>query len=430
MTQRKLCIKEYKQGLHFVIREPREYKYIPSFPQDKADELNDFYAKIEEYNNTITPIIPLNNLAKYIGIKNILIKEESVRFNLSSFKALGGLYSVVKLLCNQLLGIELNRIQNLKHLKRLVDDKGLSNSITIITASDGNHGRGIAWSCNQIGIKCIILMPKGTVKSRVDNINIFQNAKVMVTDLNYDETVLFAFEMAKENKNYYIIQDVATSDYKDIPLDIMRGYAQIARECIDQLNSLQTWPTHIILQVGVGAFASSITAYFINKCLSNQYLKMPKIITIEPMDAAPLYKTAKYNNCNDDKLENVSDSQLESMMAGLACGILTEIGGQILNKYVTAYCRAKDFISSDSIRILANPLGDDTKILCGESGGVGVGLLFHIMMNEQYQEIKSKVDFDHNSTVLIINTEGITDPINWNKINQTPFKYNQFKSKL
>lgn len=425
MTQRTTFVKEYQKGLHFVIRSPRPYKYCPSFPKDKANEVNEFYAKLEEYNNTITPIIPLKNLAKHIGIKNILIKDESIRFNLSSFKGLGGLYTVAKLLCDELLNIDLNEIQNLKHLKKLIDNKGLNKSMTIITASDGNHGRGIAYCCSCLDIKCIILMPKGTVKSRVDNINIYKNAKVIVTELNYDETVLYAFKMAKENKNYYIIQDVATSFYKDIPLNIMSGYAQIAKECFDQLNNMKIWPTHIILQVGVGAFASSILSYFINNIIDKS--KMPKIITIEPMNAAPLYKTAKYNNKNDNKLENVSDSTLESIMAGLACGVLTEIGGEILNKYVNVYCRANDFISSDSIRILANPLNNDKKILSGESGGVGVGLLYHLCINKQYQEIKNKINLNHNSTILIINTEGITDPVNWNKIVQSSFNY---RSKL
>ena len=422
MSQRESFVKEY-DGLHFVIRQPREYKYIPSFPDDKADQVNNFYAKIEEYRNTVTPIITLKNLAKHIGINSILIKEESIRFNLSSFKAIGGLYTVVKLLCNDILNVKLSSIQSLKHLRRLVQERNLS--ITIITASDGNHGRGIAWSCNQIGIKCIILMPKGTVKSRVDNIEIYDVAKVIVTNLNYDDTVLYAFEMAKEDKNYYIVQDVAIDNYYDIPLDIMHGYAQIARECIDELQD--KWPTHIILQVGVGAFASSITAYFINKYIKNKNkYKMPKIITIEPMNAAPAYKTAKYNNNNDDKLQFVS-GELESIMAGLACGVLTEIGGQILNKYVNVYCRANDFISKDSIRILSNPLGNDKKIFCGESGGVGVGLLYHIMMNKQYKEIKNKINLNENSRVLIINTEGITDPVN-NKI-ITSQKFNYFSTK-
>ena len=185
--RRRIYASDSGDDIHCVIRSPRKYKYIPSFPSDKADEVNDFYAKIDEYKNTVTPIVELKNLAKHIGVNNVLIKDESIRFNLSSFKALGGLYTVVKLLCNDILKVKLDTIQNLKHLKRLVDDKKLS--ITIITASDGNHGRGIAWSCNQIGIKCIVLMPKGTVKSRVDNIEMFNFAKVIVTDLNYDDTV-------------------------------------------------------------------------------------------------------------------------------------------------------------------------------------------------------------------------------------------------
>ncbi|WP_455539877.1 diaminopropionate ammonia-lyase [Terrisporobacter sp.] len=387
-----------------VISTPLNNHNLPLFLNEKiSDNVRKFHSSIENYQ--ITPLISLNNLAKKLNIKGIFVKDESYRFNLNAFKSLGGLYAIFKIVCNkldsddsQITFKDLQKPQIKEQLKDMV----------FITATDGNHGKGVAFAASKLGCKSIVFMPKGTVEVRAEAIRQAGASQVIITDLNYDDAVKKAAKMAREN-NWYLVQDTAWNGYEDIPKFITQGYTTMSNEAYDQLQEYGfEKPTHLFLQAGVGSMAGGVLGYFANKYNSN-----PPITTIvEPKDVACIYKSAFINDGN----AHAVTGNLQTIMAGLNCGAPNTSTWPILRDFASFYAACPDYVAARGMRIMASPIDDDKKIISGESGAVGLGLLSLLMEKEELNEIKEAMNLNSDSVVLIFNTEGNTDPIGYNEI--------------
>lgn len=346
-----------------------------------------------------TPLVELKKLARHLGIDALYVKDESFRFGLNAFKVLGGSFAMGNAIA-QKLGLSLQDLPFEKLISEEVREK--LGEVTFVTATDGNHGRGVAWTAHQLKQHAIVFMPKGTAEERIENIRTL-GADVHVLDCNYDDCVRYATHLAKEN-NYIIVQDTAWKGYEEIPLWIMQGYTTIACELIEQLPKQ---PTHIVLQAGVGSMAGAMAAFF-----ANVYDAVPEIIIVEPNKADCFYQTA---SANDGNLHPVT-GDLDSIMAGLCCGEPCSVAWEILSSLAVHYVSMPDYIAAHGMRVLGNPLEDDPRIISGESGAAGIGFAIETLCNEALADIRSRLSLDKNSRILCISTEGDTDKKNYRRI--------------
>lgn len=353
---------------------------------------------------TKTPLVTLPRLADYLNISDLTIKDESYRFDLNAFKVLGGMYAIGKYLAKQ-LGKDIAEL-SFQELKSEEVQKQVGQ-LTFISATDGNHGKGVAWAARELGQKAIIYLPKGSAETRLQAIE-NEGAEAKVTDVNYDETVQLCAKLANEN-GWVMVQDTAWDGYDEIPLWIMQGYATIAKEIIDELiETEEDAPTHIFLQAGVGSFAAGIAGYFTQFYRGNA----PKIIVVEPHQANCYYRSFS----NQTGAMEIVTGDLDSIMAGLCCGAPNTRAFRILSQYASASVSLSDRIAALGMRVLGNPLQDDPKIVSGESGAaVATGLLYYLQKND-IKQVKKDLGLDESSRVLCINTEGDTDEIHYRDI--------------
>jgi diaminopropionate ammonia-lyase len=388
-------------GIRYVLTTPAG-QTLPAYLNDAtARQVRRFHRTIPDYRPT--GLVRLAALARRWGVGGILVKDESTRFGLKAFKGLGGSYAVARLICRT-LGIEWGAVG-------FVDLTGDAvrrriGAMTLATATDGNHGRGVAWTAEQLGMKAVIYMPKGSVRSRVESIRA-HGATVEVTDLNYDDTVRLACRMAREN-GWHIIQDTVWDGNADVPRWIMQGYTTMSREAIDQMAAEHLWPTHVFVQAGVGSFAGAMVAH-----LADAYQeKPPRFIVVEPTRAACMLASA----AAADGQPHAVTGDLDTIMAGLACGEPSPLAWDILKAFSSAYVSCDNYVAANGIRILANPLAGDVPIEAGESGSVGIGLLDLIATHPGCRALRQALDIGPQSTVLLFNTEGATDPDNYRNI--------------
>lgn len=372
------------------------------FTKEEISKIINFQSSHPSY--TKTPLFSLPRLAKHFHVADLKIKDESYRFGLNAFKVLGGIYAIGKYVAKQ-LGKDIEELS----FKELQSEKVREQigQLTFISATDGNHGKGVAWAARELGQKAVIYLPKGSAETRrkaIEN----EGAEAKITDVNYDETVKLCSKLADEN-DWVMVQDTAWEGYDEIPLWIMQGYATIAREIIDELtDNDEEAPTHIFLQAGVGSFAAGIAAYFAEYYRDNA----PHIIIVEPHQANCYYRS--FSN-QTGEMEIVT-GDLDSMMAGLCCGAPNTRAFRILTQYASASFSLHDRIAALGMRILGNPLKDDPKIVSGESGaGVATGLLYFLQENDE-NNVKKELSLDESSRVLCINTEGDTDRAHYRDI--------------
>ena len=229
-----------------------------------AEQVRQFHQGMAGYAET--PLRELKGLAGTLGLCKLLVKDESLRFGLNAFKVLGGSYAMGRLLAER-DGIQPEEMT----FERLMNRNSAEKKVTFITATDGNHGRGVAYTAAQLHQHCIVLLPAHTAEERVRNIAAL-GAEAVVTDLVYDDAVRLAARMAKEN-GYLLVQDTAWPGYEQIPLWIMQGYMTMADECLRQMK---TPPTHLVLQAGVGSMAAAVASR------SAAEVRMPKRVLLSP----------------------------------------------------------------------------------------------------------------------------------------------------
>lgn len=351
------------------------------FSTIESDRIEEFHKKI---GNNETPLIRLNALAKHLGVGSIFLKDESHRFGLNAFKALGASYAMYKQI----------------EIHPEID--------TFCTATDGNHGKGVAWTAKQLGRNALIYMPNGTAPSRIKAIE-EEGAKVVIIDDDYDIAVKKAKNHVKKiNKNsvnhsWSLIQDTAWEGYDQIPLDIMKGYWTQANEVTRQIgrNKIDL----LFLQSGVGSWAASFIQYVLNK-----WENPPICIGVEPIHANCLYESVKLGKRVSVK------SVKKTIMAGLNCGTVSTIAWEILKNGLIGVITIPDGMSKLAMKRLAFPISNDPIIISGESGASGLGALIGLCKSNNHKTFKKKINLNKESTILLVNTEGDTDPDSYKKI--------------
>ncbi|MDC5073627.1 diaminopropionate ammonia-lyase [Acinetobacter baumannii] len=373
-------------------------KSSPIFNKEIASRVRNLHRKIEGYNPT--PLVSLECLAKKLGLKNILVKDESKRFGLNAFKVLGGSYALAKLLAEK-LNIDINQF-DLKNIKTL-----LKEPVVFTTATAGNHGIGVAWAAREMGQKAVVFMPKGAASTSVERIKAL-GADCIVTDVNYDDTVRLANKTAQEN-GWLLVQDTAWDGYETIPTWISQGYMTMADEAVEQLNEFKNLvPTHIMLQAGVGAMAGGVLGYLVDALGVQNF----KAIVSEPVIADCVYQSAQ-----DKSGQLIAvDGDLNSIMAGLACGEVNPITWPILKDCTFAFAKVEDSIAATGMRILGNPLNGDEPITSGPSGAINLGLLYALSNSPEQASLKESLGLNEESVVLIFNTEGDTNTDLYRKV--------------
>ena len=378
-------------------------KFLDLMSEENVTKANEFHKSFPQYS--VTPLQKLSALASYLGVKGIYCKDESYRFGLNAFKVLGGSYAMGRYIAKE-LGRDISQLPyNVLSSDKLREEFGQA---TFFTATDGNHGRGVAWAAKRLGQKAVVRMPKGTTKTRFDNIA-KEGAEVTIEEVNYDDCVRMAAAEAAKTEHGIIVQDTAWAGYEEIPSWIMQGYGTLVLEADKQLkeNGVDR-PTHVFVQAGVGSLAGAVVGYFAHKYKENP----PVMVVCEASAADCLYRSAVQANGN---LVNVT-GDLQTIMAGLACGEGNTIGWDILKNHVTVFASCPDWMSAKATRIYANPLENDPHIISGESGSVPLGLAYTALHDEDAKDLKAALKLDENSNILVISTEGDTDPVRYREI--------------
>ena len=368
----------------------------PLFARQPAQQARRFHQKIAGYQPT--PLYALNELATLFGVNKILVKDESQRFGLNAFKMLGGSYAIAQLLCEK-YQLDINAL-SLDGLKSRIKEK-----MTFATTTDGNHGRGVAWAAQQLGQNAVIYMPKGSAQERVDAI-LRLGAECIVTDMNYDDTVRFTMQTAQKN-GWEVVQDTAWDGYTKIPTWIMQGYATLADEAVEQMSAMGiARPTHVFLQGGVGALAGGVLGYLVDVYGAENL----RSVIVEPELADCLYRSGVKG-----QIVNVG-GDMATIMAGLACGEPNPLGWEVLRNCASQFISCQDAVSALGMRVLGNPPGHDPRVISGESGAVGLGVLAAVHYHPQRDALMNKLQQDSHSVVLIISTEGDTDVKHYREI--------------
>lgn len=376
---------------------------LASMSEEEMKKARSFHQSFPQYS--VTPLTKLSGLADYLGLRSLYVKDESYRFGLNAFKVLGGSYAIARYIAKQ-LGKDVSDVPySVLTSEKLRREFGQA---TFFTATDGNHGRGIAWAANKLGQKCVVRMPKGTTQTRLENIA-RENATVTIEDLNYDDCVRKAAKEAEETEYGIMVQDTAWEGYEEIPTWIMQGYGTLATEAAEQLEEDGVKrPTHIFIQAGVGSLAGAVIGYFANRFKEHP----PVMVVVEAKAADCLYRSAVRG---DGSCVDVTGDML-TIMAGLACGEANTVSWDILRNHADAFVSCPDWVSANGCRIYAAPLRGDSQVISGESGSVCMGLVAALMTRPEYSELKEALKLDGNSDVLLVSSEGDTDPERYHEI--------------
>jgi len=375
-------------------------KSISLMDVETVGKIRKFHTSFPQY--AVTPLVPLDYLAKGLGVGGIYIKDESFRFGLNSFKALGCTYALAGYIA-QRLGIPVTKLD----YHSLPEAAAKLGEFTFFAATDGNHGRAVAWAARELGQKAVIFMNKGCPQIRLEHIK-REGAEASISDLNYDDTIRYVNELADKTPNSVIVQDTAWEGYEDIPGWIMQGYAVMALEACEQLKEIKVEPTHLLIQAGVGAFAGAAQGY-----VSNLYGKKdPVSFVVEPKAADCYYRSAKRG---DGTPVNVG-GEMKTIMAGLACGEPSLLSWDILKNKSDYFVTIEDEHAAKAMRVLGAPLKGDTRVISGESGASAMGFLLELLTSSELADLRELSGINKDSRILLFSTEGDTDPGNYRDI--------------
>ena len=378
-------------------------RHLSIMALDEIKKARTFHESFPQYSKT--PLARLDQMAGYPGLNSIYVKDESYRFGLNAFKVLGGSFSMARYIAKE-TG---KKVEDLPY--NVLTSEALKKEFgqaTFFTATDGNHGRGVAWAANKLGQKAVVFMPKGSTQTRLRNI-LAENAQATIEEVNYDECVRMAAAAAKETPHGVVVQDTAWDGYEEIPSWIMQGYGTMAMEADEQLSEDGCGrPTHVFIQAGVGSLAGAVQGYFANRYPENP----PKVIVVEAESAACLYKGA----AKKDGSIQIVDGDMPTIMAGLACGEPNSLSWDILKNHVNTFTACPDWVARKGMRMLSAPLKGDPQVVSGESGAAPFGLLASIMTMDEYKDLREHLELDRDSKVLLFSTEGDTDPDRYKQI--------------
>ena len=378
----------------FSVLFPQNNRFPPAdaaFGPDKARLAKRFHNSLPFY--APTKLVALSDLAREYGIGGIFVKDESTRFGLKAFKGLGGSYAMFRILCEK-LGLDPGEADFMTFQDPAVREA--CRRFRFYTATDGNHGKGVSWAAGLFGCDSFVFMPAGSSEARRRAIEEAGTAKAVITEGNYDEAVETARLEAEKNGGI-LIQDTAWEGYRQIPEWIIDGYLTLAAEAAGQLGGRV--PTHLFLQAGVGAMAGGLLDYF-RRLFPAQ---PPRTVLAEPREANCHYVSAQ---AADGEAHTVGGNPV-TIMAGLNCGTPCLVTWPIIRDHSFAFCACDDIITREGMRTFAHPRGSDPAVTAGESGAVTLGLLLRILRDAALREA---FGFTQDSNVLLINTEGDTDP--------------------
>ena len=377
-----------------------EAAFLPDdnlFGQEAAADALRFHRSLLGYAET--RLVPLSETARALGLGAIYVKDESTRFGLNAFKALGGSYAMFRILCER-LGLDYRTVDFRDFQSPELQER--CSRITFATATDGNHGKGVSWAASLFGCQARVFMPAGSVEARRRAIETAGNATAEITAFNYDGAVAHAAALAHE-REWILLQDTAWEGYETYPRWIVEGYLTLASEAVAQLGDQR--PTHVFLQAGVGAMSGGVAAYLLER-----YRGAPPFVAIvEPGTVACVYGSAQ---AGDGRMHSIGGNPY-TIMAGLNCGTPCAVTWPVLRDGASAYLACADVIAEQGMRAYAHPMGADKPIISGESGAVTYGAVRSAAGNTRLREA---LGLDGDSVVLLVNTEGDTDPDGYRRI--------------
>lgn len=352
-----------------------------------ADESRAWLSNWHLIDRERTPLRDLPGTAARFGIASLCAKDESKRSPLGSFKALGAPSALMRLVV---------RIWHAHDIdpKRLIEGgyAPMLANLTVVSATDGNHGKALAAAAQSIGCHCVIVLHAHVSEEREQAIAAY-GARIVRIEGNYDESVAHAARLAGEN-GWHVVSDTSYEGYEAIPRDVMQGYGTIAAEIVEA----DVPPfTHVFLQGGVGGLAAGVASYL----REHEGEKRPRFIVVEPRQADCLYQSAIAGRALK------SAGSVDSVMAGLACGEASPLAWKILERCIDHFMLIEDSDAVDAMRTLARDIGGDVPIVAGGSGAAGFAGLAVLMRD---RELARAVGLDANARVLVINTEGATAP--------------------
>jgi len=378
---------------------PAQDAHLSIMSPENVETARTFHRSFPQY--APTPLARLDGMARHLGLRGLFVKDESYRFGLNAFKVLGGSFAMARCIAGQ-LGRDMAGM-TYDYLTSEAFRAEFGQTV-FFTATDGNHGRGVAWAARQLGQKAVVRMPKGSSQRRFDHIA-REGAQVTIEQVNYDGCVRLAAAEAAQTPRGVVIQDTAWEGYEEIPAWIMQGYGTMAAEAAEQLGRR---PTHVLVQAGVGSLAGAVVGYFSNLHPENP----PRFIVVEARAADCLYRGAAAG----DGAPRTVGGDLRTIMAGLACGEPNPVSWDLLRSRAAAFLSCPDWVSARGMRMLAAPVKGDPAVTSGESGAVGMGALSVLLEDPAYAPLRRALELDGDSQVLLFSTEGDTDPEQYRKI--------------
>ena len=332
---------------------------------------------------TATPLRRLPGLAAELRVGEVLLKDESHRFGLNAFKILGASFAIHRWLATH----------------------DVATDAVFTTATDGNHGRAVAWMARQLGRRAVIFMPAHSVPARVAAIE-NEGAQVVLVEEGYDAAVQRALDAAR-HQGWVVIQDTATDGYRDVPELIAAGYWTTARELEPTIHSPERPGVDLVmLHAGVGTWAAAMAQYYWHRYGDHR----PRLVVVEPLEAACLLDSVEAGR------PAPAIGSLNTIMAGLNCGLPSTTAFDVLRQSVDAFIAIPDPWAERAMVRLATPAGSDPVIVSGESGAAGIAGLLALTQDKGLDRVRRHVGLDHGSRVLAWSTEGATDPAGWERV--------------
>lgn len=363
---------------------------VAPWRSSKRADIRRFHASFPGYRPT--PLVHLNAPAESWGLGNLWLKDESQRLGLSAFKVLGASYAVAELMKRRL---NLQSVATLDHIRRALTKHG--DRPTLVTATDGNHGRAVAWTARQLGCPAVVYMPRGSVEARVEAIR-GEGAEVQVLDCLYEGCVDQAEHDAKVH-GWWLVQDTARLGYESVPRWIMQGYLTLLDEVFEQLEDAR--PTHVFLQCGVGSFAGAIAAGLV----ASMPEKPPWIGLVQPAEADSAARAFASGR------PSPVPGNLNTIMAGMACAELSPLAWPVLQACCAGAFTCPDEVTREGMRLAA-----EHGVVSGETGAVTLGLLRRLCNERALARWREKTGLGRKARVLLFSTEGATDPAGYREV--------------
>ncbi|SIT49327.1 Diaminopropionate ammonia-lyase [Paraburkholderia piptadeniae] len=365
---------------------------------EKAEESRAWLTRWDKISTEATPLRDLPGLAKQLNIGTLSVKDESARSVLGSFKALGAPIALVRLILRLWPdhGLDARGLFEGRY-------RDLLTHFTVVSATDGNHGKGLAAAAQTLGCRCVIVLHANVSVEREEAIAQYGAEIVRITG-NYDESVAEAARLASVN-GWHVVSDTSYDGYEEIPRDVMQGYGTIAAEIVEQSDRHPQKPafTHVFLQGGVGGLAAGLLSYF----WEFHGINRPRFIVVEPQQADCLYQSALAGR------PSRATGSVDSVMAGLACGETSPLAWKFLQPGADDFMTITDDDAVQAMRVLASGSETDVPVIAGESGAAGLAGL-NVLLEDP--NLAHKVGLDHTSRVLVINTEGATAPATYREL--------------